>query len=143
MRRFVWPVTVGFGDCDPANIVYYPNFFRWFDQATHQMWRSAGYDIAQLRQQTGLIAGPLVDVGATFRATATHGDLIEVHSQVEEWTARTFRIAHQIRRGDTVLVDGFEVRIFARPDPDHPARIKTVPIPENFRALFSSEPVAD
>ena len=66
MRRFVWPVTVGFGDCDPANIVYYPNFFRWFDQATHQMWRSAGYDIAQLRQQTGLAHALFVVGTRTF-----------------------------------------------------------------------------
>ncbi|MEK9719752.1 MAG: thioesterase family protein, partial [Quisquiliibacterium sp.] len=78
----------------------------------------------------------LVDTGATFRAPATYGDAIEVHSHVDQWMPRTFRIAHQIRRGNEVLVDGFELRIFARIDPQDPARIRTVPIPEDFRALF-------
>ena len=27
-------VTVEWGDCDPAGIVYYPAYFKWFDQAT-------------------------------------------------------------------------------------------------------------
>lgn len=136
MRTFVLPVLVGFGDCDPAGIVFYPNFYRWFDAATHRMWQLAGYDAARVKRETGLIAGPLVDTGATFRAPATYGDTIQVHSHIEQWKLRTFRVAHQIRRDDEVLVDGFEVRIFARPDAQDPARIRAVPIPDDFRALF-------
>ena len=26
--------TVEFGDCDPAQIVFYPNYFRWMDAAS-------------------------------------------------------------------------------------------------------------
>lgn len=37
MKGCVHPVLVGFGDCDPAGIVYYPNFFRWFDEATQAL----------------------------------------------------------------------------------------------------------
>jgi len=136
MRTFVLPVLIGFGDCDPAGIVFYPNFFRWFDLATHEMWRGAGYDVARVRREQGLIAGPLVDVGATFRSPATHGERVEVHSWVSEWKPKTFRITHQIRRGETVLVDGFELRIFAQPDPDDATRIRAVPIPGDFRGLF-------
>ena len=136
MCTFVLPVLVGFGDCDPAGIVFYPNFYRWFDAATHRMWQLAGYDAARVKRETGLIAGPLVDTGATFRAPATYGDTIQVHSHIEQWKPRTFRVAHQIRRDDEVLVDGFEVRIFARSDAQDPARIRAVPIPDDFRALF-------
>ena len=27
-------IEIQFGDCDPAGIVYYPNYFRFFDNAT-------------------------------------------------------------------------------------------------------------
>lgn len=137
MKTFVLPVLVGFGDCDPAGIVFYPNFFRWFDLATHQMMHGSGYDIARVRREQGLIVGPLVDVGATFRSPATHGETIEIHSTVSEWKAKTFRIAHQVRRAETVLADGFELRIFARPDPGNPSRFRAVPIPEDFRLMFT------
>jgi len=136
MKTYVLPVLVGFGDCDPAGIVFYPNFFRWFDLATHQMMHGSGYDIVRVRREQGLIVGPLVDVGATFRSPATHGETIEIHSTVSEWTSKTFRIAHQVRRAGTVLADGFELRIFARPDPDDPSRIRAVAIPEDFRLMF-------
>ena len=138
MRTFVLPVLIGFGDCDPAGIVFYPNFYRWFDTATHQMWRSAGYDIKRVRRETGLIAGPLVETGASYRAPATHGETVEVHSRVSEWGAKTFRVAHEIRRGPALLVEGFEVRIFARPHPEHPGRLQAVPVPEDFRQLFGA-----
>ncbi len=136
MRVFVLPMVVGFGDCDPAGIVFYPNFFRWFDLSTHEMWRRAGYDIVRVRNEQGLIAGPLVDVGAKFRAPATHGDAIEVHSHVSDWSTRTFRVEHRIVRGEVLLVEGFELRIFAQPDPDDPAKIRSVPIPDDFRLRF-------
>jgi 4-hydroxybenzoyl-CoA thioesterase len=29
MRTTTYEVTVEFGDCDPAGIAFYPNFFRW------------------------------------------------------------------------------------------------------------------
>ncbi|HIL88646.1 MAG TPA: acyl-CoA thioesterase, partial [Deltaproteobacteria bacterium] len=30
--RHTYPVRIGWGDCDPAQIVFYPNYFAWFDQ---------------------------------------------------------------------------------------------------------------
>ena len=38
----IHPVHVEFGDCDPAQIVYFPNFFRWFDAATFHFFRECG-----------------------------------------------------------------------------------------------------
>ena len=35
-------VTVEWGDCDPAGIVYYPSYFRWCDQASHRLLLAAG-----------------------------------------------------------------------------------------------------
>ena len=34
-------VEIQFGDCDPAGIVYYPNYFRFFDNATAAMLSAA------------------------------------------------------------------------------------------------------
>jgi len=38
-----------------------------------------------------------------------------------------------IRRGDTKLAEGREVRVFARRHPDDPARIQAVEIPPDIR----------
>ena len=137
MKVFVTPLVVSFGDCDPAGIVFYPNFFRWFDLSAHEMWRHGGYDIEGKRREEGLIAGALIDVGGTFRAPALPGDTIEVHSWVDRWTTRTFRIAHRIFRGQKLLVEGYELRVFVRADPDDPAKLHSVRIPDDFRSRFA------
>ena len=136
MRTFVHPVLIGFGDCDPAGIVFYPNFFRWFDAAAHQMFRAVGCDIRSARREHGWIVGPLVDAGAKFRSPATHGDCVEVHSTIGEWTRKTFRIDYRIMRGDTLIAEGWEVRILAEPDPANPERIRALELPEEFRRMF-------
>ena len=35
-------LTVGWGDCDPAGIVFYPNYFRWFDDASWRLFEAGG-----------------------------------------------------------------------------------------------------
>ena len=136
MRVFVTALRVGFGDCDPAGIVFYPNFYRWFDLASHEMWRNAGYDVERVRVETGLIGGALIDSGGTFRAPVYPGEAVEVHSWVSKWTTRTFRTEHRVVRGDTTAVEGFELRVFVRPDPDDPAKLHSVHIPDDFRRRF-------
>ena len=41
MAAFLHSRTVRFGECDPAGVVYYPVFFRWFHEAM-ESWFSEG-----------------------------------------------------------------------------------------------------
>lgn len=142
MKTYILPVLVGFGDCDPAGIVYYPNFFRWFDAATHAMFFAVGQSHDRAQREHGWIVWPLVDAGASFRAPARSNEAIEIHSTIEQWNAKTFRISHRAMRGDTLLVDGWEVRFIGEPHPDDPRRLRMVPIPDSVRMLFDQGDVA-
>lgn len=113
MRVFVLPVQIGFGDCDPAGIVFYPNYYRWFDAATHAMFAAVGHDFRRFRRERGAVAWPLVDTGARFVAPAIAGERIEIHSSIAHWSGRAFRIEHRVLREGQVIVEGFEVRILA------------------------------
>ncbi|MBT7955483.1 MAG: acyl-CoA thioesterase, partial [Rhodospirillaceae bacterium] len=42
MKIFKYNYTVMFSDCDNAQIVFYPNFFQWFDRATQNMFIQVG-----------------------------------------------------------------------------------------------------
>ena len=64
---------------------------------------------------------------------ATYGDVIDVDTAIDEWRGKSFVMSHVIRRGEDVLVEGREVRVFARRHPDDPARIQAVPPPESVR----------
>ena len=126
--------TVEFGDCDPAQIVFYPNFFRWMDAASLRFFRAAGVPPwREYEAQCGIIGTPLVDASARFLRPASYGDAIDVDTAIDEWRGKSFVMSHVIRRGADVLVEGREVRVFARRHPDDPSRIQAVAPPENVR----------
>jgi 4-hydroxybenzoyl-CoA thioesterase len=126
--------TVEWGDCDSTQIVFYPNFFRWMDAASMRFFRAAGVPPwREFEAQSGIIGTPLVDASARFRRPATYGDAIDVDTAIDEWRGKSFVMSHIIRRGAIVLVEGREVRVFARRHPEDPARIQAVAAPESVR----------
>lgn len=129
-------VQVEFGDCDPAQIVYFPNFFRWFDASTFNFFHSCGLSPwRELEAVHGLIGFPVVDVSCKFVRPATVGDRLEVHTTLEEWRDKSFVIKHELRRDGELLAEGREIRVFAKRDPADSSRIKAVPAPEEIRRM--------
>jgi 4-hydroxybenzoyl-CoA thioesterase len=129
-------VTVQFGDCDPAGIVFFPNFSRWMDQSSLAFFMACGIPPwRELVKTRGIIGTPLLEIHTRFLKPATYGEQIQVHTTVEEWAVKTFRQRHVVKRGDTVLCEGTEVRAFCVRDPQDPDRIRAIPIPEDLKAL--------
>ncbi|MDE2369762.1 MAG: acyl-CoA thioesterase [Burkholderiales bacterium] len=131
-------VEVQFGDCDPAGIVFFPNFSRWMDESSGSFFRACGVPPWRvLEKERGIVGTPLLEIHTKFLRPATYGEIIEVHTSVEEWAAKTFRHRHVVRRGETVLCEGTEVRAFVMRDPADRERIRAIPIPEDIQALCS------
>lgn len=126
-------IRVDWGHCDPAGIVFYPNYFRWFDECTSALFESAGLPLPKLYRDHGLKGFPLLDARATFSASASFGDDLDAEASVVEWSAKTFKVQHRFLRAGMLIVEGWELRISAVPHPDDPARIKAAPIPEEVR----------
>lgn len=130
-------IVVEFGDCDPARIVYYPNYFRWFDQGTHHLFAAAGLALPQLAETRGLTIS-LVGAKADFRGPATWGDRIFVACRVTRWGTRAFDIAHTVTHAGTgvPVADGSETRVCVALDPADPKGLRSVPIPADIRAAL-------
>ena len=136
MKTHIHRVTVQWGDCDPAGIVFFPNFSRWMDESSFLYFAACGLPPwRELERTRGIVGTPLLEIHTKFFRPATYGDQIEVHTSIEEWAAKTFRQRHVIKRGDTVLNEGIEVRAFVTRDAADPSRIKAIPIPEDLKAL--------
>jgi len=139
MKTTHYTVSVEFGDCDPAGIVFFPNFLRWIDSSSRHYFVECGVPSwRETEQAHGIIGTPIVDVQARFVATATYGDRLIVQTTVSEWRNRSFVMRHVVRRGETVLVEASEVRIFARRTQKEPPRIEAVAIPEFVREACDS-----
>ncbi len=137
-RTHIMPYRIAFSDCDPAKIVFFANYFKWFDTAGREFFTACGIpNWIETERERGIIGNPLVSAHADFMAPATYGEDIEIESWVESWGKTSFVMEHIARRGDTLLAKGREVRIFAVRVSEDPPRIKAIPIPEDIKAACS------
>ncbi len=135
-RTQIHRINVEFGDCDPAQIAFYPNFFRWYDASSRHFFEDCGVPPwRELQRTSGIIGTPVVETSSRFIRPTSYGDVLGVHTSIIEWSEKTFVMRHELRRGEELLAEGRDVRIFAIRHPDDPARIKAVPVPEDIKRL--------
>jgi 4-hydroxybenzoyl-CoA thioesterase len=132
-------ILVEFGDCDPANIVFFANYFRWFDDCTTALFLAAGLPIRELFRSYGVVGIPVVEANARFIAPSTQGDELEVASSVKEFGKSSFVITHNFFRGDEHLLEGRETRVWAATHPTLPNRMKAMPLPKEVIEKLSSK----
>jgi 4-hydroxybenzoyl-CoA thioesterase len=135
-RQHTSHFSVEFGDCDPAQIVYFPNFFRWVDAASRRFFIACGVPSWQVSEaERGIIGTPVVHTESRFVMPATYGDELEIDTRIAEWRGKSFLMNHRIRRGTDLLVEVNEVRVFVRRVDGDRHRIQAVPVPADWRAL--------
>jgi 4-hydroxybenzoyl-CoA thioesterase len=138
MKTHTYTLRVEFGDCDPAQIVWFPNFFRWVDAASRHFFVQCGLPDWKLSErERGILGTPLVDTQAKFLRPASYGEVLQIETGVSEWRRKSFVMKHVIRRADVDLVEVTEVRVFARRkgDGSDPHAIEAVAVPEDWRTL--------
>jgi len=122
-------IRVEFGDCDPAKIVFYANYFRWFDQCTSALFRAAGLPLGELFKSYGVVGIPLVEARARFIIPSTYGDELVAESSVTEWKKSSFVISHRFLRDGVLAMEGCETHVWAAAHPTEAHRLKSVPLP--------------
>ena len=134
----VFEVEVMFGDCDPAGIVFFPNFSKWMDASSLNFFVKCGVSTwRDLYKTTGIIGTPLLEINTRFISPATYGERLRVHTSIQAWRSKVFIQKHIVKRGDTLICEGTETRAFCIRHPDDPDRIKAIAVPEDIRALCS------
>ncbi len=133
------PVRIAWGDCDPAQIVFYPRYFAFFDMATQELFRAAtGMSKKQMSEKHGLIGFPMVDTRAKFIIPSAYGDDIIIESRVTEFRNSSFDVTHHILKDGKLAVEGFETRVLVAADPSRPGGMKSHKIPAEILAAFGS-----
>jgi 4-hydroxybenzoyl-CoA thioesterase len=130
-------LTVEWGQCDPAGIVFNSRFFEMFDISTWMLFEAAlGVTAHQLAETFGIIGIPLVDARANFLKPAKFGDVIEIASRVVEFRRSSFDVELRLTIGGELAVDGAETRVWTARDKDNPDKIGGVVIPSDVIARF-------
>ena len=129
-------VTVQWGDCDPAAIVFYPNYFYWFDSATHALLESLLAPKQELLQRFGIMGFPLAEASARFVRPSRMGQTIDIESEIVSCTEKRFAVAHRCTRGGELLLEGEEVRFAGRLDSQDSQRLRAIALPPELLRAF-------
>ncbi len=132
----VFPVQLQWGECDPAGIIFYPTYFRWFDAATWNMFAQAGYHAKRMRAEHR--AMPLVAADCQFKYPAEQQDRAEVRSRILRWGGKSFVVAHDVVREDGILLaQGSETRVWGRYTEGPGSAMQGERIGEELKTLFA------
>ena len=131
-------LTIEWGHCDPAGIVFNPRFFEFFDASTWLLFEAAlGVKAHDLASTYHIVGIALVDARANFLKPIKFGDTIEIVSRVAEFRRSSFDVEHRLSVNGTLAVEGGESRVWTVRDKNDPDKIAAAPIPPEVIAKFA------
>jgi 4-hydroxybenzoyl-CoA thioesterase len=123
-------LLVEWSHCDPAGIVFFPQYLVWFDDCTTALFLDAGMPIQTLFKQQGVTGFPIVDLSARFILPSKFGDELIAESTVTKFGTSSFVVRHQISKAGALAVEGFATRVWTGPDPNDRSKMKSRPLPQ-------------
>lgn len=79
-------VTVAFQDCDPMQVVWHGNYYRYLEEARRNLLEKIGFPYEEMERQG--LAFPIVDTRMKFVSPAQHAHKLEVTVTLTEWENR-------------------------------------------------------
>jgi 4-hydroxybenzoyl-CoA thioesterase len=128
-RRIEW------GDCDPAGIIFYPNYFRFFDHSIEMLFESAlGITKFEMFKQLEFTGWPLLKTQARFLKPTRFGDDVVIASTIT-FGRTSFEVNHTITLKGETCVEANEKRVWTVRDAN--GQLRSHPIPDAVLAKFA------
>ena len=135
-------VQVGWGDCDPAGIVFYPHFYAWMDMVSHVLARQMGIPReSMIPPGPDMLGFPVVGTEAQFLVPARMDDLLEVRTWVSRVGRSSLSLRHEIVRVEAddqpteLIARGREDRVFI--GRDERGTMRSRELTESMRAAMA------
>ena len=113
MYSYRYERLVQWGDCDPAGIIFFPNYLRWVADGLSQMFLELGFDPAKRPEPDIIIGMPSVGCALQFHIPAKVHDRIIHEIRVARIGRKSATFAHRFLRGADCLAAAEETRIWA------------------------------
>ena len=98
---------VPYADTDQMGVVYYANYFEYFERGRTEMLRSVGAPYSVLEQEGAFL--PVIEAHCDYFGSAKYDDLLTFRSYVESRTRIKLKICTEVLRQDELLVKGYVV----------------------------------
>lgn len=130
-------IHIEWGDCDPAQIVYYPRYFEYFDNCTAALFAKVGLSKREMLKTYGIVGFPLVEVRSRFMIPSSFSEDVVVESEIVKWGKSSFCVRHKLFKKKLLAVECLETRVWAAVSANDPEKIESRPIPRDVVEKFS------
>ena len=99
-------IKVYYEDTDCGGVVYYANYFRYFERARTEYLEQRGVSLKGLMEEG--VCFVVVDASAHYRQSGRYGDILIVETEVTDRGPASIIFSHQVTREQTgeLLVSG-------------------------------------
>ncbi|NMA54906.1 MAG: acyl-CoA thioesterase [Firmicutes bacterium] len=115
-------INVRYAETDQMGVVYYGNYFTWFEIGRSAFFRSLGHSYEKLEEQ-GLLL-PVVEAYCRYLSPARYEEQITITTRLERLTAARLVFAYTIHRGEILLASGRTTQCFVGKDSGRPVNLK-------------------
>ncbi len=133
MRRHVHRFRPIYGDTDMMGVVYYANYFRFFEAGRTEFLRAAGFEYRDFESMGyGL---PVASASAKYHAPAKYDDPLVLEINIAEVRYGSLRITYRLTKedDDTLIATGETMHACVGP------KGRVVRIPDAFRSKLEPD----
>jgi acyl-CoA thioester hydrolase len=122
-------IRVRYAETDKMGVVYYANYFVWFEVARADLLRSLGWSYRDM-EQDGIIL-PVIEAHCEYARPARYDDELEIRTEGRILSPIRMEFTYQVRLGgDVVAASGRTVHAALDPS-GRPCRL-----PQRIREIF-------
>lgn len=98
---------VPYADTDKMGVVYYANYFVYFERLRTELLREAGFSYFEMEEQGVML--PVIEATCNYKKPAGYDDSLEISGWVEEIKGPKVKICCEVRKNDELLVSGHTI----------------------------------
>ncbi len=127
-KEFVTKRRVAFAETDMAGIVHFANYFRYMEDAEHELWRSVGISVVQPAGDGSLLTWPRVHACCDYRKPIRFEDEVEIRIRVSRSGSKALRFSFRFVLSGEQVAEGLLVAVCCL---FRNGQLEAVPIPDS------------
>jgi 4-hydroxybenzoyl-CoA thioesterase len=135
--KFTSHTMIQFHHCDPAGIVFYPQFFYILSECKEEFLMHIGHPMYRLINEKG-IGWPMVKLETEFKRPSRYGDQVDIDIEVFRIGGASLGLKYTLRGADGERLVAKTVIVLTNMEAGKP-----VPIPDDMRAALEPYLIAD
>lgn len=124
-------IRIRYEETDRMGVVYYANYFVWFEIARTEYFRKRNLSYRELEEKKGLYL-MVVDAYCDYKAPATYDDLVFAETTMESIKNTSLQFVYKIFRDSALLATGRTTHVFTNKSG------KPIKIPEEIKEVLLS-----